>query len=419
MINFINMRTALNSPFQPGSDVVPEVWAGRVNQLTDWDVVLRPRLMSGLFERGRTILGEPGLGKSSLVRRIADTASLRGDWVTPQIRIALGSDPLARLATQLLVLAKRAGLTASRESSIEALLKRVEAVSAGAAGISASLTLREGKGEEAHVALTNLLVSIGRAAIAQSKVVLIHLDEVQNITDDSALSQTLIALGDAITHRETVTVPGVGTIERSLPIAVYLTGLPEFDDASDLRKGATFARRFKVTTLYPLTDEDLRSALRVFVTPGWEVPLEEGKIGAVHMTPEAVERIIDACQGEPFLFQLAGESAWYAGASPLITADDVEQGWDEAKSEAQSHVERILSRLPSREREFLVAMSQLKPSDRTFSKIATAVGHEKEANAGPTSQRLDRVRGIISRGKPYTFRHRALEALLTTDWPEL
>jgi MoxR-like ATPase len=76
------MRSPLNNPFQPGSDVVPAVWAGRVRQMSDWRDVLRPRLDAGLFERGRTILGEPGLGKSTLVRRIAAEAEERGDWVT-------------------------------------------------------------------------------------------------------------------------------------------------------------------------------------------------------------------------------------------------------------------------------------------------------------------------------------------------
>ena len=119
------------------------------------------------------------------------------------------------------------------------------------------------------------------------------------------------------------------------------------------------------------------------------------------------------------LYLRFGEDLLYADTSSVISESDVERGWDDAMAEARAHVERILSRLPAREREFLRAMAELPPAERTFSKIATTMGHEKEANAGPTSQRLDRVRGIISRGKPYTFRHRALEALLTSDWPEL
>ncbi|PZF56724.1 hypothetical protein DEJ23_09190 [Curtobacterium sp. MCSS17_008] len=35
------------------------------------------------------------------------------------------------------------------------------------------------------------------------------------------------------------------------------------------------------------------------------------------------------------------------------------------------------------------------------------------------SQRLDTVRGIIDRGKSYSFRNRAVEAYLSTDWPHV
>jgi len=64
-------------------------------------------------------------------------------------------------------------------------------------------------------------------------------------------------------------------------------------------------------------------------------------------------------------------------------------------------------------------MAGLPPSARTLTRIADALGLAKPTDAGPTSQRLDAVRGIISRGKPYTFRHRAVEAYLTSDWPDL
>nr|WP_232618772.1 ATP-binding protein [Schaalia meyeri] len=80
------MRTPLDSPFSPGSDTVPHVWAGRVEQLSDWRDVVRPRRRAGIHERGRTILGEAGSGKSALVRKIARSAAAEGDWTTPQLR---------------------------------------------------------------------------------------------------------------------------------------------------------------------------------------------------------------------------------------------------------------------------------------------------------------------------------------------
>ncbi|KQP62953.1 AAA family ATPase [Nocardioides sp. Leaf285] len=407
------MRNPLDNPFTPGADAVPRVWAGRVQQLQDYERILRPRRIAGLSERGRTILGEAGLGKSTLVRRIADIAREAGDWVTPQLRVPVGSDPLKTLAAAMLDLAASAGLPARREERIGQTLARVRTVAVS----GVSLSLERGDGPEPYTALTDLLVEIGLAAIERDCAVLIHVDEIQNITSEAALSQLLVCLGDALAFETIVTAPGDQRIKRVLPIAVYLTGLPEFADMAGARKGATFARRFATTRLAPIDDDDLRLALHEFIDPGFAVPDEQGGTTRVTMEQAAIEEIVAVCCGEPFLFQLAGERAWYEGEGPLITAAEVRAGWVRARDEAESHVERILARLPARERQFLDAMAELEPAERTATKIAKAAGHPTAAAAGPYAQRLDTIRGIIDRGSPYTFRHRAIEAYLTTDWP--
>ena len=410
------MRSPLDSPFSPGSDTVPEVWAGRTSYLSDWRDVLRPRRAAGLHERGRTILGEAGSGKSSLVRRIAREASQSGDWATPQLRIPSGTDPLKRVASALLDLSAAAGLAAAREQRIGDLLRRVETVAAS----GVSLSVRAQDGPEPYIALTDLLIEIGRAAIRHEDVmVVIHIDEVQNIGDENARSQLLIALGDALTHEETIDVPGGLRIERGLPIAVYLTGLPEFADMTGARKGATFTRRFRTTTLGAIDDDALMSALQPFVTEGWPIADDTGGVGRVYMEPAAQRAIVECAHGEPFLFQLAGERAWYAGTDDLITAEHVKTGWRDAAPEAEAHVQRILDRLPPRERHFLEAMAALPPEERTLTNIARSMGYERTTDAGPTAQRLDLTRGIIRRGRPYDFRHRAVGAYLTSEWPWL
>jgi len=367
-----------------------------------------------MYERGRTILGEPGLGKSTLVRRIAEKARSMGDWTTQQVRLPAGADPLKAVATSILQLADRAGLSASRDRKIKAILDRVRSVSVS----GVALTIDRSEGPEPYAALTELLVKVGQAAIKANVVVLIHIDEVQNATDENALSQLLISLGDAIATTTTVELPGGVLHERHLPIAVYLTGLPEFSERASSRNGATFARRFATTTLSPISDDDIRYALSEFVDPGWEVSTREGGTERIRMTPEAADLIVDLCHGEPFLFQLAGQRAWYAGSDDVITVEEVKEGWEEAKYEAASHVERVLDRLPDKEVDFIRAMAALEPGERTATNIAKQMGYEKATNIGPFSQRLDTVRGIISRGKKYTFRHRALEAYLTGEWPE-
>lgn len=408
------MRTPLDSPFSPGSDTVPKVWAGRTSQLNDWRDVLRPRRLAGIHERGRTILGEAGSGKSSLVRRIAREATGAGDWATPQLRIPSGTDPIKRVASALLDLSSTAGLSSAREKRIGDLLRRVETVAAS--GIS--LSVRAQDGPEPYTALTELLIEIGRAAMRRQNVmVMLHIDEVQNIADEHARSQLLIALGDALAYEETVALPGGPQVDLALPIAVYLTGLPEFEGMAGAQAGAAFARRFQTVTLDAIDDADLTAALQTFVTEGWPVATEAGGAERVFLAADAQRAIVERARGEPFLFQLAGERAWYAGTDNLITAEHVKAGWRNAAPEAEAHVQRILDRLPARERQFIEAMAELAPEERSLTNIARKAGYEKATDAGPTAQRLDRARRIIHRGRPYRFRHRAVEARLTSDWP--
>jgi len=408
------VRTPLDSPFSPGSDTVPKVWAGRTSQLNDWRDVLRPRRLAGIHERGRTILGEAGSGKSSLVRRIAREATEAGDWATPQLRIPSGTDPIKRVASALLDLSSTAGLSSAREKRIGDLLRRVETVAAS--GIS--LSVRAQDGPEPYTALTELLIEIGRAAMRRQNVmVMLHIDEVQNIADEHARSQLLIALGDALAYEETVALPGGPQVDLALPIAVYLTGLPEFEDMAGAQAGAAFARRFQTVTLDAIDDADLTAALQTFVTEGWPVATEAGGAERVFLAADAQRAIVERARGEPFLFQLAGERAWYAGTDNLITAEHVKAGWRNAAPEAEAHVQRILDRLPARERQFIEAMAELAPEERSLTNIARKAGYEKATDAGPTAQRLDRTRRIIHRGRPYRFRHRAVEARLTSDWP--
>ena len=58
-------------------------------------------------------------------------------------------------------------------------------------------------------------------------------------------------------------------------------------------------------------------------------------------------------------------------------------------------------------------------AERTAVNIARAMGLTEAAQVGPTAQRLDTIRGIVERGRPYRFRHRAVEAYLTSNWPRV
>lgn len=409
------MRRSVNCPFSVQPDVVPPIWAGRHDEINDWVDIVRPRRVDGLSERPRLILGEAGLGKSTLVGYITEDAKQRGDLVTGQLRIPLGADPLSILASALVDLSGEIGFNKA-DAKIGGLLSRVTSISAK----GVSIAMREKEAPEAFAAVRELMIRIGEAAVARKDtVILIHLDEVQNITDEAVLSQLLIVLGDVTATRVGVRTASNMTIERYLPIAVYLTGLPDFWDIASARRGATFGRRFDRRVLSPLSDKDLESALQSFVMDGWPVPDGEGGTTRIGMQPDARDAILDLCQGEPFLFQLAGYHAWYAGDSEIITREQVLHGWRTAKREALSHVERILERLPEREEQMIQVMAALPPEERSLKNIAREMGYSNSTQVASFARRLDTTRGLINRGAVYSFRHRALEAHLVRDWPEI
>jgi hypothetical protein len=134
----------------------------------------------------------------------------------------------------------------------------------------------------------------------------------------------------------------------------------------------------------------------------------------VTMTSDAIGRLVNRSLGDPFVFQLIGQAAWDADpASSAITATDVERGRRQVAREARSHVERQLDRLPDKERQRLEAMASIGPSGRTATAIARELGYSSATQIGTAAQRLDSIRGLIVRGKPYHFRVRTVEAYLT------
>lgn len=409
-----HVRAPINNPFEPGSDRIPTVWAGRVEQLSDWRDRLRPRRASGQYERGRTYLGEPGIGKSVLARRIVRDADQRGDLATRQVRVPRGGNPVALLSEALLELADRAELPTRRELRLGELLSRVRNLSVAGAG----LTLAPTDAPPPHRDLTDLLLEIARAAFAQDRVVVVHLDEVQNITDPDLMSAVLVALGDALAHEEPHELPGATEVLVNLPIVVLLTGLPEFADDASTLSGATFTRRFASQLLEPISDSDLSDALHPFVVFGREVDTPASDRTRVFIDRDAADAIVARACGDPLVFQLAGQAAWDADISARITRTDVEVGWRFARREARDHVERQLARLPTKERALLDAMAGLEPAHRTATRLAQEMGYDAATQIGPTAQRLDRIRGLINRGRPtYTFRARAVGAYLEGSWP--
>lgn len=416
------MRTTRNSPFIPGSDQVPEVWAGRVQELADARDAVLPRRLGGVYERGRALLGEFGIGKSVLANRIAAEAETAGHWVPERVRVPLGVDPVGLLAVSLRDLAARHSLDAVLGERARTVLEHVEEIRLPLVGGGLR---RRASGDEPfpHRLLTELLVELGGLARRQTgpehpegRLLLVRVDEVQNITDARSLSQLLTALGDAL-DATSETVDPAGIARRPLlPIAVYLSGLPDFGRAA-AAAGATFSRRFRVWELEPLNEAEMRAALQPFTTDGWPVLADDGP-KTVHLEPEAVDELLAVSLGDPFLFQLAGEAAWLAGTRAVITVEEVRRGWSGSRREVTRYVRSRLDGLTELQLSYLEATAGLPPEDRTVGAVAAALGRDSSSALASTAHSLDAERRLLRReAGRLRFRSGAVEAFLGGRWP--
>jgi hypothetical protein len=409
------VRTPVNNPFMPGSDRVPEIWAGRAGELADARDVVLPRRAGGVYERGRAFLGEFGIGKSVLVNRIARDAAAQGHWVADSVRVAVDADPLALLAESLRALVAAHDLDARIGRRAGRLLERVEEFTLPVTGGGMRLRQRA-TDRNAYRSLVRLLVEVATLARADERVVIVRIDEVQNAARPGPLSQLLTVLGDALEAVTTEHDAGGIARERVLPLVVYLSGLPDFGRYA-AQSGATFSRRFRTVELEPLAGGDLQAALSPFAGDGWTVLSDDGP-ATILMEPGCVQLIVDRCVGDPFLFQLAGEAAWNAGTGSIITAEEASRGWQAARREVERYVEARLDDVTPLQLEFLRAAAALDDESRTGAAVARALGRASSAELASTVRSLDVEHAIIRRtGGSIRFRSRAVQAYLRGDWP--
>lgn len=381
-------------------------------ELADFDAVVAARRQAGVYERGRAILGEPGIGKSVLVNRIARTAEGEGYLVTAPLRLAAGEHPVARLAEGLRDVAASHSLDAAIGRAAGDLLQRVEQITLPVVG--GGMKLRQPTGANPHREVFRLLVELCRLAHADRRLVLVRLDEVQHL-HGAQLSQVLTVLGDAL-NEEVVERDAAGIARaRKLPLVVYLSGLPEFSLRANAAR-TTFSRRFKPIDLEPLEEADVREALAPFAGEGWPVLTDEGP-ARVHFAPAAVDLTVQLCMGSPYLFQLVGDGAWNAGTGRVVSAEEVRRGYLAARREIRAYLEVRLADLTEKQVAYLRAAASVPEAERTAGRVAAALGTTSEA-LGATAQALDERHRVIRRtARKVLFRSAALEALLRGDLP--
>lgn len=377
------MRTAADNPFTPGYGVVPQVFAGRQAEFTDFEQVVLRRVAQGTYEPARLLTGDRGMGKTALLKQFELEAAEAGHWVA-RVSAVRGDAAIPDLVESLVERLSDEGVAGDLARDAKQALRRVAGLSVGAAGTTVVDSRPKGtQVARRHKDLTTLLVAAGELARAAGVAIVVLVDEAQNL-DRDAMGALFHAFQEAQSHTVTGRHASGAKLRLHLPLAVYVAGLPGL--TSLLRAaGTTFGERATAVELGLLTDNDVAEAVTVFAdTRG------------VGIDAAARDALVDAVGGYPYFLHVIGSEVWTAGDGEVITAADVTVGVANAGRTIEAFHEQRLRDLTDRQRGYLEAAAALPVDERTSGNIAAALDSTTEAQ-GSTQQALIDTHGLLRR----------------------
>ena len=146
-------------------------------------------------------------------------------------------------------------------------------------------------------------------------------------------------------------------------VILVLAGLPANIDSLVSGKSTSFLRRARKKELSSLTTAQTREALKGTIVMA-DKDIEQ----------EALEMVVEAVQGFPYMLQLVGYEMWTQSIGrDLITVADAKSAIESALPELEQNIYgATLHELSKKDREFLKAML-LNPKDSKVSEIAKAM----------------------------------------------
>jgi type II secretory pathway predicted ATPase ExeA len=355
------VRSAANNPFNPGFGDA-DVWVERPEQLA----VIRSmveRAVAGAKQAPRLIEQERGYGKTTLLAAVEDYVH---DWAPGAVVVrvaAVDGEPFTTLFVSRLVSALRDASTAAELlGTVTEALSRIKQVRL--AGVLDVALDDSGVDQPASIALVDALERLGESARADgNRPVVVLLDEA-HVIDPQSLRAVFTALQEVINRPD-----GSG---RVLPFAVLLAGLPGLRSRFKQHK-VTFGERCRDLELDRLEDEAIRAALLRF---------EQFNEQGVRFAPDAIERLIEECDGHPHVFQLIGEGAWDATSdADVITVADVDAGLSSSRRERSRIAAARISGLTEAQMSWLAAAAELDDDERTLTAICRGYRGNPKATA--------------------------------------
>ncbi|MGH9092505.1 MAG: AAA family ATPase [Acidimicrobiales bacterium] len=347
--------TALRpNPYTPGAGDRPRALVGRSDQLLLAESV-RSQLEAGYSANSLVYVGLRGVGKTVLLKEIADRLALAG-WYAPYLALRRGLAVDVALAAVADRFAGQLRPGAKLTRRVGRLLRR----GGGLQVLGSGASVGPGRTAPAYDDLARVLTSLGEAATDDGLGVALIVDELQAIS--------LASLG-ALVHV-------VQDLRDRLPFAFIGAGLPRLP--AYIAKAATYTERFR----YEPTDNLHKREARAAVI---EPAAEEG----VAWANNAVEKVVAAADGYPYFLQLYAFEAWEAaaraGAVGMIELEHV----DAAEPIAQRQIEGGIygarfEGATETERRYLFAMSELMDAD------------DDRARSGDIARKLNRELSAVS-----------------------
>jgi len=325
--------------------VDPPVLAGRDDQL---DAVMTA-LHAGPQAPGfcQAILGDRGIGKTVLLNEIERRVATELKWPVLTHQATPGGDLVASLMEKLPHAATR---TWSRTGRFVRELDKELTVTASLGVVRADATLRGRPADRANPAdrLERLLRTAGEFARSRQSGLLITVDEAQVI---SRLPD-LAALGAAMQ---------VVVRRARLPVAVLMAGLPEL--RGRFLGVGTFLERIDTTEVGYLHADATRYAL---VQPAADA--------GVAFDLDALDVLVEASGGYPYLVQVLGFETWHAAAgASRIGVEHARAGVAAAETRMGGLYQARWDQLSDLEQRYMTAVAQLGPSPAPVAAVAATL----------------------------------------------
>ena len=181
--------------------------------------------------------------------------------------------------------------------------------------------------------LTDLLVTLGKAARERSTAIVLFIDEMQYVPERQ-LSSLIAALHSAS--------------QEQLPITMVAAGLPQLVGRTGDAK--SYAERlFEFAPVDRLGNDDARNALIVPAS-------KEG----VAFNPDAISEILRQTNGYPYFLQEWGKHSWDVADVSPIELDDARRATTAALAELDASFFRVrFDRLTPTQKRYMRAMAEL------------------------------------------------------------